>query len=113
MAALISPELSLSYVSAEHGLSFSHVGYMKFSVLCNFTLTREVVSYRLDTSVFLSSSMCSRHRRGERGGVGGREASRSEGQEEREEGETLHWHRSARRGGMKEKMLCIQLPLCL
>lgn len=43
--------------------------------------------------------MCFRYRRAEPGGGGGGEASGSEGQEEREEGETLDWHRSARRRG--------------
>lgn len=45
--------------------------------------------------------MCFRYRPGEAGGARGREASGSKGQEEREEGEALHWHRSAGWRGKK------------
>lgn len=38
--------------------------------------------------------MCLRYRPSPAGGVRGGQASGSEGEEEREEGETLHWHRS-------------------
>lgn len=53
----------------------------------------------------LTLVMCFRYGPCEPGGAGRREASGSEGQEEREEGETLHWHRSARWRGKKETTL--------
>lgn len=45
--------------------------------------------------------MCFRYRPSEAGGAGGREAPGSSGQEEREEGETPHWHCSARWRGKR------------
>lgn len=50
----------------------------------------------------MSTSVCFRYRPGEGGGAGGRKAPGSKRQEEREEGETLHWHRSARRRGERQ-----------
>lgn len=46
-----------------------------------------------------------RYRPSEAGGAGGREAPGSSGQEEREEGETPHWHFSARWRGKRPDVI--------
>lgn len=79
--------------------SFSTVAWDVVGLIFFFFFLTPKKSFR---SVFCQTPMCFRYRPGEAGGTGGREAPGSEGQEEREEGETLYWHHSAVWRGKKE-----------